>query len=537
MNDLPTRPICVLIAAIGGEGGGGIDRLGSEGGRLLLKWIIAAAAARGFPAQSTLMPGTSQRTASTSYYVELFPAEQSALDGRWPAFRTSPRPGDVDLIAAYELLEGARILQSGFASPELTTFVSSTHRAYSIFEKLSTQDGRFDGGRAIEAADICCKGSVLFDMAPVVRKSGGSQNAAMLGAIAATDVLPISRSEFAGAIESVGFDVDNNLAAFELAFDLAGKTTGETPETKAAIKARPAVPPLADIEKRYPESAMPIVQEGFRRTADFHSRAYARLYLERLDAVLKLDQAGRGTEDNFELTRETGRYLATSMAYEDVIRVADLKIRRERFTRVRKEAGAERGEIVRITDYLKPGLDELCSILTPWIARAILAAADKRGWGERFNFGLRIRSTNVSGFMLLRLMSWARILRRRGYRYREEQRLIEEWLDAIGRAERINHAFALEVVACAGLTKGYSDTRQRTAAHYRSIFDDVIAPALNGKIEPRTAAAQIRLAREAASAHTEGDGFREAMKGIVGGYQASIATANAAVQTMNVRGS
>lgn len=529
MTDLPNRPICVLIAAMGGEGGGGIDRLGSEGGRLLLKWIVAAAVARGYPVQSTLMPGTSQRTGSTSYYVELYPVEQSALDGRWPAFRTSPRPGDVDLIAAYELLEGARILQSGFASPELTTFVSSSHRALSIVEKISTQDGRFDSGRAFEAAEHCCKGSILFDMAPVVRKSGGSQNAAMLGAIAATEVLPISRSEFAAAIRSVGFDVDNNLAAFELSLDLAINAAIGKTESTAAPRKQPAPTPLADIETRYPESAIPIVQEGFRRAADFHNRAYARLFLKRVDAVLKLDQAGRGAEDNFELTRETARFLATGMAYEDVIRVADLKIRPERFARVRKEAGAERGEIVRITDYLKPGLDELCSILTPWIARAILAAADKRGWGERLNFSLHIRTTNVSGFMLLRLMAWARILRRRGYRYRVEQRLIEEWLDAVTRAEKIDHAFALEVVSCAGLTKGYSDTRRRTANHYRSIFEDLIAPALNGKIEPGNAATRIRLAREAAAAHTEGDGFIEAMRGIVGGNEHSIATSDTAV--------
>lgn len=519
MTALPDRPLCLLIAAMGGEGGGGIDPLGSEGGRLLLKWITAAAAARGFPAQSTLMPGTTQRTGSTTYYVELYPAVQSALEGRWPVFRTSARPGDIDLIAAYELLEGARVLQQGFASPERTTFIASTHRAYSIIEKISTRDGRFDSRRAIEAARECCKETLLFDMPRIVRQSGGSQNAAMLGAIAASGVLPLTKADFSAAIDSVGFDVGTNLAAFDLAFEAAAEAVGRLPQPAQAGKnwdTTPETPALADAEARYPAAAIAIVREGFRRAIDFQDKAYARLYLKRLDAILNLDARGQGPEDDYKLTRETGRYLATWMAYEDVIRVADLKIRRARYARVRKDVGAGAGEPVRITEYLKPGLEELCSILSPWLARRILAAADRRGLRERLHIGLHVKSTNVTGFMLLRLMSWARILRQRGYRYQEEQRLIEEWLDAVVRAEERNHELALEIVECARLMKGYGDTRRRAVNSLRSILGEVVAPALAGKADCRDASKKVRLAREAAFAHPEGDGFNQVLKGLMG---------------------
>lgn len=514
MTGLPDRPLCLLIAAMGGEGGGGVDPLGSEGGRLLLKWITTAAVARGFPAQSTLMPGTTQRTGSTTYYVELYPVEQSALEGRWPVFRTSARPGDIDLIAAYELLEGARVLQSGFASPERTTFIASTHRAYSIIEKISTRDGRFDSRRAIEAARECCKETLLFDMPRIVRQSGGSQNAVMLGAIAASGVLPLTKADFSAAIDSVGFDAGTNLAAFDLAFNAATEAAGRLPQPASTGKNWDKTPVLADAEVRYPAGAIPIVREGVLRATDFQDKTYARLYLKRLDAILSLDARGQGPEDDYELTRETGRYLATWMAYEDVIRVADLKIRRTRYTRVRKEVGAGVGEPVRITDYLKPGLEELCSILPPWLARRILAAADRRGLRERFYIGMHVKSTNVTGFMLLRLMSWARILRRRGYRYHEEQRLIEEWLDAVMRAEERNHELALEIVECARLMKGYSDTRRRAVKSLRSILDEVVTPALAGKAVSRDATKNVRLAREAAFAHPEGDGFDKVLKGL-----------------------
>ena len=56
------RPVSILIAALGGQGGG-----------VLTEWIVAAAAHAGYPAQSTSIPGVAQRTGATTYYLEVFP--------------------------------------------------------------------------------------------------------------------------------------------------------------------------------------------------------------------------------------------------------------------------------------------------------------------------------------------------------------------------------------------------------------------------------------------------------------------------------
>jgi indolepyruvate ferredoxin oxidoreductase beta subunit len=50
------RPITILIAALGGEGGG-----------VLTDWIVSAAAQLDFPVQSTSIPGVAQRTGATTY--------------------------------------------------------------------------------------------------------------------------------------------------------------------------------------------------------------------------------------------------------------------------------------------------------------------------------------------------------------------------------------------------------------------------------------------------------------------------------------
>ena len=70
---LPARPVTLLIAALGGEGGG-----------VLTHWIVAAAGKLGLPVQSTSIPGVAQRTGATTYYIEILPAPWEALGGRRP---------------------------------------------------------------------------------------------------------------------------------------------------------------------------------------------------------------------------------------------------------------------------------------------------------------------------------------------------------------------------------------------------------------------------------------------------------------------
>ena len=56
------RPICILLGALGGQGGG-----------VLADWLVEAAQHSGYPAQATSTPGVAQRTGATTYYFELFP--------------------------------------------------------------------------------------------------------------------------------------------------------------------------------------------------------------------------------------------------------------------------------------------------------------------------------------------------------------------------------------------------------------------------------------------------------------------------------
>src|SRR5690242_12861651 len=92
------KPIKIAILAMGGEGGG-----------VLADWIVDAAEAEGYYAQSTSVPGVAQRTGATIYYVEVLPVVRDV--SRQPVFSLMPTPGDVDVVIASELMESARAVQ------------------------------------------------------------------------------------------------------------------------------------------------------------------------------------------------------------------------------------------------------------------------------------------------------------------------------------------------------------------------------------------------------------------------------------------
>ncbi len=107
------RPINLLIAALGGEGGG-----------VLTEWIVAAASEMGFPVQSTSIPGVAQRTGATTYYIEIFPQKTDLLGDKRPVLALAPGIGDVDIVIASELLEAGRVITNGFVTADRTMMIA-----------------------------------------------------------------------------------------------------------------------------------------------------------------------------------------------------------------------------------------------------------------------------------------------------------------------------------------------------------------------------------------------------------------------------
>ncbi len=494
-ESLPERPFTILVAALGGEGGG-----------VLAEWLVDAATAGGYPVQSTSIPGVAQRTGATTYYVEIYPVTVDRLAGRRPVLALTPSPGNVDAMLASEFIEAGRAMQNGYVSPDRTTLVASTHRVYTVAEKAAMSDGRFDEDKLRKAANALAKRAVLFDMAELARQSGTVINAVMFGALAGAGVLPFAREACEAAIRKQGKGTEGSLRGFAAGFAHASgaiQAPGAKDEKRwhaqdAADEPRSRRKHATRVRASFPAETHRILQEGDARVFDYQDQAYADLYIDRVARVLAAEQAAKDASPGFPLTNEAGRLLALWMTYEDIIRVADLKTRRSRFERVRAEVGAKPDEPVVIVEYLKPGMNEICDILPGSLARALRAW----GKGKSLNVGIHLKTSSVFGFLLLRAMAWLKPLRRMTSRYAEEQTRMESWLAAIEKAAARDAALALEVAQCARLVKGYGDTHQRGWGNFERIMATVVEG--EPQLTALERAAAIRKARLAALADAEG---------------------------------
>jgi len=488
------RPITILIAALGGEGGG-----------VLTNWIVAAAAKLGLPAQSTSIPGVAQRTGATTYYIEIVSTPWRGLGDRRPVLALSPGVGDVDLVVASELLEAGRAIANGFVTRDRTTLIGSTSRSYLVVEKMAMGDGRYDSERVIKAIEQHAKTALLFDMEALAKQSGTIVNAVMLGLIAGCGVLPIPAESFEAAIRQEGKASDSNLRGFRAGLEAARAGLTATAAVPAHKRGRPAAPSLADIERdmssTVPAAARDIMIEGVRRLAAYQDLAYVRRYLDRL-APIRAADARAGADG--KLLRECARHLAVRMSFEDVIRVAQAKIDPARFARIADELKIEPGEPFTITEFLKPGIEEMCSLLPPRLARPILNYSARRGWLGRVYWGMEVKTTSLSGYLRFWLLAKLRRWRPRSHRFHEEQKAIDAWLGLIARAAPLSTDLALEIAECARLIKGYGDTHKRGSDNYRLIVE-LILPVLAGSFPVPQGIDAIASARTAALADPEGE--------------------------------
>jgi indolepyruvate ferredoxin oxidoreductase beta subunit len=464
------RPVSILIAALGGQGGG-----------VLTEWIVGAAAHAGYPAQATSIPGVAQRTGATTYYVEVFPE----AGGPEPVFSLYPTPGDVDVIVASELLEAGRTIEMDYASPDRTTLIASTHRLFSIAEKSAPGDGVYPREALEAAARKLARRFVGFDALALARQHGTEVNALLLGALSATGALPMTAADFETAIREGGVAVERNVRGLKLGLELgAGRPDAPSPrpespwpvikaERAAALGRRGAafLAVVARAEAGFPEALHPVLGEAVARLIDYQDARYAELFLERVRRVRALDPAGR-------LTRVFARRLAVWMTYEDAIRVADLKTRRGRFERIRREQAAPDGSVLVVTDYLKPDLDELYGLL-PAVIGAPIARWSERRWPEgRPTIGQHVKTTTVLGFLRVRLLAGLRGLRPMSLRRRREFALMSRWEGAVLAAAALDESLACEVAELATVVKGYGEVRRRLSAALARLLDESVGPAI-----------------------------------------------------------
>lgn len=419
------RAISVAILAMGGEGGG-----------VLADWIVDMAEHAGYYAQTTSVPGVAQRTGTTIYYIELFPESD-----RQPVLALMPVPGEVDIVIASELMEAGRAVQRGLVTSDRTILIASTHRVYSMTERTDPGDGRVDSAALLDACRFAARQFVSADFAKVAADSASVISAALFGALAATESLPFTSSQFEASIRRAAIGIDSSLLAFQVGHALACQ-----PEPLDS-------PPS-------PATADSIIALAATRLTDYQDPAYAALYRELLAPIREADlQFGPA---DLPLLRETARYLALWMTYEDAIRVASLKIRRDRSQRLRAEAKLAPNQLLHVREFLHPRADELSDILPASLGRVLYRPGWIRRTVERLTHrGMLVETTSITGFLKLYLLAALRRFRRGTLRFQREHAAIREWLAVLPSLAKENYPLALEAAQYPRLRRGYGDTYTR----------------------------------------------------------------------------
>lgn len=501
----PTGIISLAILAMGGEGGG-----------VLADWLVDLAEHHGHWAQTTSVPGVAQRTGATVYYIEMYPQSASPT-GQMPVMALSPFPGEVDIVLASELMEAGRALQRGLVDADKTTFITSTHRVYSMTERTAMGDGRVDASKLLAGAQAAARQFISADFAELAEQAGSLIAPALYGALAASERLPFSRAQFEATIERSGVGVKTSLKAFAAGFDAAMQVlhpraapTSAAPEALPLHRqVGPRLQALAQSLDTLAPSAHAVIASGLTRLADYQDVGYATLYAQRVQTLARaLESAAVAPALADDILREGARHLALWMSYEDTVRVADLKTRRSRFQRVHHEVNLNEEQLIDIHEFMHPRLEEMADTLPASLGRWLLGSRTARAVVGRFTQkGRVVQTSSLRGFLLLYAVASLRRIRPVSLRYAtEQQRMLAWWTQAIALLPR-HPDLALEVLRAQQLVKGYGDTHARGWRHFEKLM--AALPSLQTRPD---AANRLSALRQAALADDSGQALDQALQ-------------------------
>ena len=228
-----------------------------------------------------------------------------------------------------------------------------------------------------------------------------------------------------------------------------------------------------------PEEAVAAVSDGIHLLMDYQGASYARLYVDRVARFVGKDLAP-------ETLCEIARLMAGRMAYQDAVRIAQLKLAEYR----------DSGGQVQSTDIKQFRLDELVDALPEVAADPILTVLEQIGWTRR---RVSIPFSNASrwGIRRLKVEAWLRRWRLFSIRYGQERNWVERWLHMIARSLVKQPAATDALVATATMVQGHGDAYRQGLADWHAIIDGLAKPTFDGVLPLADLAGAIAEARAA----------------------------------------
>ncbi len=214
--------------------------------------------------------------------------------------------------------------------------------------------------------------------------------------------------------------------------------------------------------------AQPLVLAGLERTADYQDLRYAELYWQRLLPFVKL--AAMNGQNECELLATAASQLALAMTFADSIWVAELKLRARRYGK----PGLGKGEVFGIAEFMHLRSEEIVDTMPTELGRRLLKSQIGRALLRKITAqGLLVRSTSLSGFLLLYFVASLKPWRRRSLRFARETEGLEEWLDTVWAAAKHDLQLATNLARARSLLRGYGATYERGLKKFDTICEFV----------------------------------------------------------------
>ena len=283
------------------------------------------------------------------------------------------------------------------------------------------------------------------------QRCGTVVSAVMLGAIAGSGLFPFAREHYESVVRGGGQRAEASLRGFARAFEIVQRDAGSQHDAGRVPRSRGAAWRTdADRQRRcrcrraspagFPAPVHDMLALGHARMLEYQdARLRASCTCSACSSVLDAERAADPqAQHGFATTREMARWLALWMAFDDIVRVADLKSRASRWQRVKGEVKAGDDDLLRVYDHFKPGAPEFAALLPTPLASRVLqlgpqarAARGKTPWA----LPLKIGTHSVVGMLALRTLASLKWLRVRGSRYANEQAMIEQLAGRRGRRQ------------------------------------------------------------------------------------------------------
>lgn len=518
----------VLVPSVGGQGGGTISEVLYRAVMIERERVAKANGMLDRIAYRTdleyryMIPGLAQRNGSVYSAVvfvsplELDLPEQIVVAER---FHTS----SVDVMIAQELAEAVRFAGSGLLNADSTAIVNE-HRFLTTVEKMPTTKSLIPMDEQIAALKRLVGRYVGIDAHGLALTNGMKPlyaNAILLGALAASNALPISKDSYISAIEErfSGKVMDENIKAFEIGYkhtisaysvysrrnvvsDITEQSMDGIVERnhrrlmlsrgkRDAERYVELIKGFADnnsnsnsnSNSKYgiiPEDLLKILAEGIGQMVEFEGWHHADAYMRRVMDMLSIDrERGDGT---FRLSKAYAMHLAGRlMRWEGPFEVARIKSRKS-IKDMLPYRGSRSNVIVKVEALLQPNVEEMygmvpkrihdimCRIIPSWQSYIESRRYDGRP--------ISIDLTSIGGYIKLWLLWKLSFMQKHSLRYHREMELVDYFTRVVKDLAMIDYELACMVADYAQYIRGFAHIRARNIDAFKTLVEYVVMKGL-----------------------------------------------------------